>query len=170
MGHNPHFGNHCSQLSFPSCCSTKLLFSPYLVLMFITTVSTVCEDAKMWKISLHNQYIYFCLKKKAQDVPAFRCLMCSSYCVCLWVCGTHVRISFQNAFAIHSSLPRTLSQSLPTYTAFFVFLCVLFWPAAIVSVQIDWWFGFASWLPEWEWACRKKGVERSDRQGLTHQM
>lgn len=40
-----------------------------------------------------------------------------------------------------------------------VSLCALFWPAAIVSVEIDCWFGFTSWLQNGECASseRKRG-------------
>lgn len=38
-----------------------------------------------------------------------------------------------------------------------VSLCALFWPAAIVSVEIDCWFGFTSWLQNGECASREGG-------------
>lgn len=80
----------------------------------------------------------------------------------------HVHISIQTIFAIHSSLPRALSQSLPTYTALFLFssvhcfglqLLYLFRLTGGLALPLG--FRMGNGVAE-------KWVDNRDRQGLDH--
>lgn len=91
------------------------------------------------------------------------------FSVCVSVCcSMHVHISIQTIFAIHSSLPRALSQSLPTYTALFLFssvhcfglqLLYLFRLTGGLALPLG--FRMGNGVAE-------KWVDNRDRQGLDH--
>ena len=94
------------------------------------------------------------------------------HCVCLCVWVMHVHISIQTTFAIHSSLLRALSQSLPTYTALF-FCFVLFSSVHCFGLQLLYLFRLTGGLAlplgfRMGNGVAENGVDNRRRQGLDH--
>lgn len=85
----------------------------------------------------------------------------------------HVRISIQTTFAIHSSLPRALSQSLPTYTALFFFFFLFFPSVHCFGLQLLYLFRLTGGLAlplgfRMGNRVAEKGVDNRNSQGPDH--
>lgn len=134
-----------------------------------------CEAYAFVYVLGDREHGHMYLNKSTHTHTQLSSSMCSSFpsssfvCVCVCVWAMHVHISIQTAFAIHSSLPRALSQSLPTYAALFF----LFSSVHCFGLQLLYLFrltgglalplGFRTGNGEAE-----KGVDNRNRQGLDH--